>query len=280
MFSPRDSLRRSETSSLPPATLSIGTTTLGPEAAKIVAELSTADKAEAFFSAWQALLSRDGAVWHRGPHSAVAQLSATLEYAAPKLADQKSYAMVSDASAALDKARGVVNGSSIRDSISTEEKVLLIRELVDMYTMVSTMTGSSKIVLDLRVERERGFIEHYHVDYGTAVLLPLVGPGTHFVSRDNIPPDYDGKFFRNDLPDPKQVFEVPTGSMLFMRGKSDTLSCDRQGLWHASPPKTWNGRQQWSERVVLIATTPEAEIKKPNQSIAQSLFPSDLRMSA
>lgn len=43
-----------------------------------------------------------------------------------------------------------------------------------MYKLLSLITGDPNVVIDLRIERERGYIENFHQDFGTALLMKLL----------------------------------------------------------------------------------------------------------
>jgi len=239
----------------------------------VVTELFDQNRSAAEANIWRALQTKDGAVWHRQTDRGLADLSERLGQVAPRLQhEQNVYVAVSrpeQLETALEQTfdtsplvtQGLLSGDQIR---------CLKDQYRSMYQLISSMTGKPNVILDLRIEKSEAFIENYHQDFGTALLMSLVGPGPHFIHPDNQPAEHDGAFFREQLRDPHQIFEVPTRSLLAMRGKLDSEEAEHkppQGLWHSSPPKVWNGVVQWDTRVLLIATSPHSEILPPRPQL-------------
>ncbi len=244
-----------------------------PSVSSVVSELFQRDTAAAEQLIWRELQNKDGAVWHRQHDRELAGLARSLQEILPRLKHGKdNYAAISkveDAEKALERA---VDGSQLvtHDLLSAQHVHLLKNQFREMYRLIHAMTGKPEAIIDLRIETSGAYIENFHQDFGTALLMSLVGPGPHFIHPNNQPQSHDGAFFREDLPHPEQVFEVPPCSMLAMRGRfspDDTCENPSQGLWHSSPCKQWNGAIQWDTRVLLIVTSPESAILPPRPSL-------------
>jgi hypothetical protein len=240
------------------------TTWYPPEVASFVSELTHTDQDAAEMQIWRDLQSKEGAVWHRQSDPMLRGISERLAERLNELRPrQDGYVVVSN-EAALDQAlQRIVRDSQLvrHEIISSDQASYLEQQYRAMYKLLSLITGDPTVVIDLRIERESAYIENYHRDFGTAFLMTLQGPGTHFVKPNNQPSDHDGAFFRHNLPRPDEVFEVPTCSLLAMRGKpTESEQTTAQGLWHASPCKVWNDTVQWDCRVLLIASSPTSEI--------------------
>ena len=235
----------------------------------LVSELFHSDRTSAEMQIWRDLKGKEGAVWHRQANPELHALSQHLTRISDQLKQrQDGYSFVSSESS-IDEALEL----TVRQSQFVTEGLLLPEQIGHlesefrcMYEMMSRMTGEPSAVIDLRVERSRAFIENFHQDFGTALLMTLVGPGPQFIKPDNQPTEPKAAFFREEIPRPDEVFEVPTCSLLAMRGKPDSdhaRELSPSGLWHSSPPKVWDGKPQWDTRVLLIVTSPRSEILPP-----------------
>jgi len=232
----------------------------------VVSELFQSDRASAEIQIWRDLKNKEGAVWHRQSDPELHALSQHLTRLSGQLRHrQDSYAFVSNDAGADEALKQSVRESQlVTEGLLTPEQTLhLEREFRCMYDLMTRLTGEPTAVIDLRIERTMGFIENFHQDLGTALLMSLVGPGPHFIKPDNQPADHRNAFFREEIPRPNEVFEVPTCSLLAMRGKPESDHAREpspSGLWHSSPPKVWDGTPQWDTRVLLIVTSPKSEI--------------------
>jgi hypothetical protein len=244
------------------------------EAHECVSETSQRVRILAEGEIWRNFQHKMGVVWHRQADTSLRSLSNAIEASAPRLkhSGNVTFSYVSS-SGALEEAlkTSVADSQLVRDGIiSGEQQTLLENELRAMHRFVSAITGKPDAVIDLRIEREHAYIENFHQDYGTALLMTLWGPGTQFIRPTNVPAEHDGAFFRHQLPSPDEVFEVPCRSLLVMRGKSAAESDEPgtpQALWHSSPPKFWNETPQWDLRVLLIVTSPHSEVLPPRPSL-------------
>lgn len=239
----------------------------------VVTELFDQNHSTAEAQIWRELQTKDGAVWHRQTDRGLADLSERLREVAPQLQDwQDGYVLVSRPEQLETALERTVDTSPLvtQGLLSADQIGYLKDQYISMYQLISSMTGRAEVILDLRIEKSHAYIENYHQDFGTALLMSLVGPGPHFIHPDNQPVEHNGAFFREDLRDPDQIFEVPTRSLLAMRGKLDSEEGEHeppQGLWHSSPPKDRNGVTQWDTRVLLIATSPHSEILPPHPPV-------------
>lgn len=228
-------------------------------AQKIVSEITTPDRDEAFRQGWIDLATTeiDGVVWQRptgvlSPSSnKLMRLSGHLEAVASKL--NESFCKVTDPSRLQAQVKELIEETNLPRWLppSSEEMLdLFSEEIAAMYAHVSAMSGTMEAALNIRVEQKEGFALQYHRDLGTTLMISLLGPGTLFTSASNIPDNNQRASWPEQLKDPRAVFEVPTLSMLMMRGRSNTGS---GGLWHASPTG-------FTHRVLLIVTTPSSTI--------------------
>lgn len=259
-----------------------------------VLEVRNEDWLTAGARAWHALHDTkiDGVIWHRPPSSSLWSACAVLSEIAHKLDEKESYCFAPKNGELNEAVAQLLTASGIRRALSKESPealTILTDELRSMFTFVSALTKDPNCVVSLRVEKRGGTVENFHRDYGIAVINTLVGPGTHFTSVDNIPEKAKGVVWREELLNPEQIVEVPTGATLIMRGRSvpnteqDDVAALTPGLWHASPGKYWNNAEQWPVRIVLIATSPTDQIVTPalaSEALDDLHFPVARGMSA
>lgn len=229
---------------------------------------------DAGVEAWHALHNSkiDGVIWHRPSSSALWSACGALAKIADTLDENEAFYRAPKRGELDERVAQVLTACGIRRALSAESPealAIVAEELRSMFAFVSAITDDSNCMIIVRVEKREGTVENYHRDFGTAVINTLVGPGTHYTPASNVPAENDGALWREDLLNPEHVSEVPTGATLIMRGKApsqmgrNTISALTPGLWHASPSKSWNEREQWSTRIVLIATSPADTIVKP-----------------
>ncbi len=239
-----------------------------------VSEVSQQSRDLAEHHIWRELQHKEGVVWHRQADPSLQGLSRSIEASnfPVRPPETPTFSHVQSTTAMKGALLNTVGNSPLVTNgvISAEQRVALENEFREMYRLVCALTGKSDAAIDLRVEREKAYIENFHQDYGTALLMTLSGPGPQFIQPANVPTGHDGFFFRQELPRPDDVYQVPPLSLLAMRGKPDDGSYEAgspQGLWHSSPPKLWNNTPQWDLRVLLIVTSPHSEILPPRPNI-------------
>jgi hypothetical protein len=245
----------------------VQTTHYPPDVHPLVSELFHQERSGAEMQIWRDLQHKEGAVWHRQSDPQLLAISERLAEKSNELRQwQDGYAGVTEEGKLAEALQRTVRESPLvtRRIISASQADYLEEQYRAMYKLISLITGDPLVAIDLRIERESAFIENFHRDYGTALLMTLKGPGPHFIKPDNVPSEHEEAFFRDELPRVDEIFQVPTLSMLAMRGKpSDTELASEQGLWHSSPSKVWSGAVQWDCRVLLIATSPTSTIIPP-----------------
>ncbi|MEY4700737.1 MAG: hypothetical protein RL326_924 [Pseudomonadota bacterium] len=233
----------------------------------LVSELFHTERSSAETQIWRDLQHKEGAVWHRQADPQLLAISERLAQKSNELRHwQDGYSRVREEVELARALRHTVGESPLvaRGIIPPDQAAHLEEQYRAMYKFLSLLTGDPTVVIDLRIEREGGFIENFHRDFGTALLMTVHGPGPHFIQPDNVPSEHEGVFFRDQLPRVNELFEVPTLSLLAMRGKpNDSDVASGRGLWHSSPSKVWNGAVQWDCRVLLIATSPTSTIIPP-----------------
>lgn len=231
---------------------------------EVVTEIAHQNQSEAFFAAWRALQSKDGAVWHRPCNSVLHEIAAVLEPVLPQLPQHASFFGFNSLGQQEFGINEIIRGSPITPLLDLKQRAALYREMILMHAMVTTISNCDRCYVDLRIEHTKPLIEHFHRDGGTALLTTVIGPGTQFITHDNLPADTSQRFYRDDLPHPEDVHEVAPRDLLFMRGLPDPSRKLRRnepsGLWHSSPPKTWRNQEQWRSRILIVATTPESRI--------------------
>ncbi len=231
-----------------------------------VSELFQSDRTSAEMRIWRDLKDKEGAVWHRQSDPELRILSKDLMEISDKLKQgQGCHSFVSSASYVDEALQQTLTRSQLVTErlLSPKQIQYLESELRSMHEMLFRITGEPSAAIDLRIERSNAFIENFHRDYGTSLLMALVGPGPHFIKPDNQPAEHRNAFFRTEIPRLDEVFEVPTCSLLAMRGKPASDHARERspsGLWHSSPPKVWNDKEQWDTRVLLIVSSPQSEI--------------------
>jgi hypothetical protein len=243
----------------------VGTHTIFPaKVHEIVSETTATDPIEVLATAWRSLHTKEGMVWHRPSNSPFHYVADGLKPNLHRLPEHVSLAEFGRGSNVEQGMSDVINKSPVAAFLSTDQKAILHSELSAMYYMATGMSNCRRCYINIRIEHQNAFIERYHQDLGTVLLSTLAGPGTHFVTHDNLPSHRGGTFVREDLRCPEEVYEVPARDVLFMHGiPADGRALHRgepNGLWHSSPPKYWQGIKQWESRVLLVATTPESKI--------------------
>ena len=231
---------------------------------EVVAEISDQDQSQAFLAAWRELQSKDGAIWHRPYNSPLHEIAAVLEPILPQLPQHASFYGFQSLKDQEDGISAIIQNSPIARFLDLKQRATLYRELSLLQEMATTISNYDVCYVSLRIEHTKPLIEHFHRDGGTALLTTLIGPGTHFITPDNLPADTDRRFYRDDLPRPDDVHEIAPRDLLFLRGLPDPTrrlrKSEPSGLWHSSPPKYWRDEEQWKSRILIVATTPESRI--------------------
>lgn len=231
---------------------------------EVVAEISDQDQSQAFLAAWRELQSKDGAIWHRPYNSPLHEIAAVLEPILPQLPQHASFYGFQSLEDQEDGISAIIQNSPMARFLDLKQRATLYRELSLLHEMATTISNCDVCYVSLRIEHTKPLIEHFHRDGGTALLTTLIGPGTHFITPDNLPADTDRRFYRDDLPRPDDVHEIAPRDLLFLRGLPDPTrrlrKSEPSGLWHSSPPKYWRDEEQWKSRILIVATTPESRI--------------------
>jgi len=219
---------------------------------------------QAFAAAWRELGRKEGVVWRRPPTSPFHYVADALRPVLGQLPPHISVHEFTNRCDVEEGIRSLVQNSPISAHLTPDQSAILQSELHGMYYMATGMSNCLRCYIDIRIEHKHAIIERYHQDLGTVLLTTLAGPGTHFITHDNMPSRRESSFFREDLRRPEEVYEVPERDVLFMHGIPASGRAPQRGepngLWHSSPPKRWHAETQWDSRILIVVTTPESKI--------------------